>query len=224
MAPATNPRIMGMPPAPTSQAVKSHPSAPKKLNTNAMLPARRGRSSKFPAVDANTSLSHPKEPIKVPRDDATAPLLPTQTVTSVKRGRPRKESRNSPPNFQPAPLNDLKWERITARSAASWRSHCLAENSRYELEHDSKSNDLLLSLLKESAPTSTSHQATLTQKAPLTEEAATAQKAAATRRAFAAWKSAAAANAMPVPTNTKKVGPTSKGKVGTRRYSRTGKL
>ncbi|WAR52654.1 hypothetical protein PtB15_2B78 [Puccinia triticina] len=65
-----------------------------------------------------------------------------------------------------------------------------------------------------SAPTSTSHHATPTQKAPLTEEAATAQKAAATRRAFAAWKSAAAANAMPGPTNTKKVGPTSKGKVG----------
>ncbi|OAW00056.1 hypothetical protein PTTG_07382 [Puccinia triticina 1-1 BBBD Race 1] len=72
------------PPLPTGQAVKSHPSAPKKLNTNAMLPARRGRSSKVPAVDANTSLSHPKEPIKVPRDDAAAPLLPTQTVTSVK--------------------------------------------------------------------------------------------------------------------------------------------
>ncbi|WAR60305.1 hypothetical protein PtB15_9B242 [Puccinia triticina] len=168
-----------------------------------MHPARRGRSSKVPAVDANTSLSHLKEPIKVPRDDATAPLLPTQT---------------------PAPLNNSEWERITTRLASSWRSHCLAENSRYELEHDGKYNDLLLSLLKESAPTSTSHHATPTQKSPLTGEAATAQKAATTRRAFAAWKSAAAANAMPGPTNTKKVGPTSKGKVGTRRSSRTGKL
>ncbi|WAR60268.1 hypothetical protein PtB15_9B205 [Puccinia triticina] len=93
-----------------------------------------------------------------------------------------------------------------------------------KFQHDGKSNNLLLSLLKESAPTSTSHHATPTQKAPLTEEATTAQKAAATRRAFAAWKSAAAANAMPGPTNTKKVGPTSKGKVGTRRSSRTGKL
>ncbi|WAR55660.1 hypothetical protein PtB15_6B403 [Puccinia triticina] len=95
-----------------------------------MLAARRGRSSKVPAVDANTSLSHPEEPIKVPRDDATAPLLPTQAVTSVKRGHPRKE---------------------------------------YEWEHDGQSNDLLLSLLKESAPPSTSHHATPTQKPPLTE-------------------------------------------------------